>query len=220
MQTATTTGGDSPAGLAHELKNALAAVKALVQLLVKDAAEPRTRARLEVALAEVLRMEAILRAHLARPRPAAPERRPLDLGELADDVVAVLEARAASAEVTLVRHPSTATVTGDAPRLRSALLNLVGNAIEATAAGGQVDLEVQERDGWARIDIRDSGKGLSPHELAQIGTPFFTLREDGTGLGVMLARWVVTEHGGSLDYESELGRGTTARVTLPVEPRA
>jgi len=70
----------------------------------------------------------------------------------------------------------------------------------------------------AEIVVRDSGRGMSAETLRRLGTPFFTTREDGTGLGIVLARAVVAQHGGSLRYESTPGRGTTATVKLPVHP--
>ncbi len=64
--------------------------------------------------------------------------------------------------------------------------------------------------------MRDTGKGLRPEDLARLGTPFFTMREGGTGLGVVLARAAIRQHGGELRFESEVGRGTVATVRLPV----
>jgi len=207
---------DATATLVHELRNPLAAVKALVQLLRAGATDPRTERRLDVVHAEVLHMEAILRDHLERG--AVHDMQPVDLSALVNDVLAVLEARAASSGVTLASHAIPTTIAGDASHLRSALLNLVGNAIEATPAGGRVDVTVEQRHDRVHVEIRDTGKGIAAEDLARLGTPFFTLRQQGTGLGVLLARSVVVDHGGSLEYDSELGCGTTARVTLPARP--
>jgi two-component system sensor histidine kinase HydH len=106
---------------------------------------------------------------------------------------------------------------GDA---KEALLNLVSNAIEATPPGGEVVVEVRSCAGQAEIVVRDTGRGMPPETLRRLGTPFFTTREDGIGLGVLLARSVIALHGGSLFYESEPGRGTTVRATLPSRTRA
>jgi len=209
---------DVTASLVHELKNPLAAVKALVQLVLSGPLDERTRRRLDVVQTEIAHMEAILRDQTVR-RPAV-DVEPVELGALADDVLAVLEARAATAGVALGRHPATATIAGDRARLRSALLNLVGNAIEATPAGGRVDLRVWQWFGHVHVEIRDTGKGIAAEDLARLGTPFFTRREDGTGLGILLARSVVAAHGGTLEYDSQVGRGTVAHVTLPVESDA
>jgi signal transduction histidine kinase len=97
----------------------------------------------------------------------------------------------------------------------TALLNLVANGIEATPPGGEVEVEVRPAAEQIEIVVRDTGRGMPPETLRRVGTPFFTTREEGTGLGVALARSVIALHGGSVRYESEPGKGTTVRATLP-----
>ena len=203
--------------VAHELKNPLSAVKGLVQLLSRSAADERSRERLEVIAGEVSRMEVILRDYLSFSRPLDDLRpEPVEIGAVADDVLAVLEARAEAAGVSLVRTGGPVVATGDARRLKEALLNLVANALEATPPQGSVEVGVSGEGGDALILVRDTGKGIAPEDLARLGTPFFTKREGGTGLGVVLARAAIRQHGGDLRFESEVGRGTVATVRLPL----
>jgi signal transduction histidine kinase len=126
----------------------------------------------------------------------------------------VLAARADDARVRLYSEGD-ATVLADPRRLKEALLNLVANAIEATPPGGEVAVEVRPAREETEIVIRDTGRGMAAETLRRIGTPFFTTRDDGTGLGVVLARSMIAQHGGSLRYESAPGKGTSVRVTLP-----
>jgi signal transduction histidine kinase len=204
--------------LSHELKNPLGAIKALVQLSARAERDPDIRARLEVVDGEVNRIQSILEGYLSFSRPFETLRpEPVALGPLADEILAILEARGESAQVTLAREGE-ATITADPRRLKEALLNLVANAIEATPPGGRVEVRVGAEGGLARIEVRDSGRGMPADVLARIGTPFFTTRERGTGLGVLLARGVFTQHGGKLEYASEPGRGTVATATLPCAP--
>jgi signal transduction histidine kinase len=139
------------------------------------------------------------------------------MGALADEVAAILEARAESARVAL-RRTGDARLSGDPRRLKEALLNLVANAIEATPPGGRVEIRIAERAGNVQIAVQDTGRGMPPEVLARLGTPFFTTREQGTGLGVLLARGVFVQHGGTLEYASTPGRGTVAAGTLPLHP--
>lgn len=205
------------AKVAHELKNPLASVKGLVQLLRRGATDERAAERLAVIGGEVERMEAILRDYLSFSRPLEnlkPE--PIDLGRVVDDTLAVVEARVAEAAITLRREGATSVpVRGDPRRLKEALLNLVGNALEATPRGGSIAVRVEAAADVASVSIADSGPGMSEETLARLGTPFFTTRDGGTGLGVCLARSVIGQHGGTLDYESEPGRGTTATLRVP-----
>ncbi len=210
------------AKVAHELKNPLSAVKGLLGLVAKSPLEEKAKERMDVMQKEVSRMESILRDYLSFSRPLEELKpQPVELGVLVDDVLAVLEARAASAGVSLSRAPTTWTIIGDPRRLKEALLNLVGNAVESTPRGGSVVVRVNsdEAEG-ARIEIADTGKGISEADLSRVGTPFFTTRDGGTGLGVVLAKGVVVQHGGTLEYKSEIGRGTRAIVTLPFRPTA
>jgi signal transduction histidine kinase len=142
--------------------------------------------------------------------------RPVALGALADEVLSVMDARAATAGVRLQRRGD-AVIEADPRRLKDALFNLIGNAVEATPEGGKVDVEIEEVERSARIAVRDSGRGMPPEVLDRIGTPFFTTRDEGTGLGVVVARATFAQHGGSLVYSSEPGRGTTALGILPVK---
>jgi signal transduction histidine kinase len=202
--------------VAHELKNPLSAIKGLVQLLERSAADSRSRERLNVIGDEVVRMEAILRDYLSFSRPLEDLRREqVDLGEVVDDVIAVLEARAEQARVSLRRRGGGVSLLGDPRRLKEALLNLVANAIEATPAGGAVEVDMRERADGAELTIHDTGRGIPRDVLSRIGTPFFTTREGGTGLGVVLARTVIHHHGGEFKIDSDVGHGTTVTLKLP-----
>ena len=203
------------ARLSHELKNPLAAIKALAQLGSRAAGDPDEREQLETIVSEAERMRGILQEYLSFSRPLEKLRvEPVAVGDLAREVLAVLAGCADQASVAM-RASGDALATADSRRLKEALLNLVANAVEATPPGGRVDVTVSAADGLARIAVADSGAGMAPEVLERIGTPFFTTRESGTGLGVLLARAVFMQHGGSLTYESTPGVGTTALATLP-----
>lgn len=203
------------ARLAHELKNPLTGVKALVQLGLRSPAEAASRERLEVVEREVSRMQEILQNYLGFARPLGPvRRRRVELGPLVSDTLVVLSGRADDAHIRLYAKGDAAADADPGP-LKQALMNLVSNAIEATPPGGEVAVEVRSAGDQAEIVVRDTGRGMPAETLRHIGTPFFTTREDGTGLGVVLARTAIAQHGGSLRYESEVGRGTQVKVTLP-----
>lgn len=206
--------------VAHQLKNPLSALKALVQLGLRNPAEGASHARLALLEREVARMQEILQGWLSPRRPpeeVAPAR--VHLGPLVSRALLVLSARADAARVRLSSRGD-GFVDGDARRLEEAILNLVANGIEATPPGGEVTVELRPGGDGIEILVRDTGCGIAPETLPRLGTPFFTTREEGTGLGVALARSVIARHGGSLRYESEPGKGTTVRATLPGCARA
>lgn len=166
-------------------------------------------------------METILAEYLSFSRPLEdlkPEM--LDVAAIARDVLDIVAGRADQAGVTLEIEAPPTQVKGDARRLKEALINLVSNAVEATPSGGRVSLRVRTSPTGVTLVVRDTGRGISPEDLERLGTSFFTTRPNGTGLGVVLAQSVITQHGGTLDYKSTIGKGTTATITLPTEAAA
>jgi signal transduction histidine kinase len=208
------------AKVAHELKNPLASIKGLCQLVARAPESERTQERLAVVASEISRMETILHEYLSFSRPLEDLKpQALDVAELSRDVLDVLAGRADQAGVTLSLEGVATKVDGDPRRLKEALINLVANAIEATPHGGAVVLRVKNGvaagGGNVVVEVEDTGRGISPEDLARLGTSFFTTRPNGTGLGVVLAQSVITQHGGSLGYTSTVGRGTLATIKLP-----
>jgi signal transduction histidine kinase len=208
------------AKVAHELKNPLASIKGLVQLVARAPEGARSRERLAVVQAEVARMEEILAEYLSFSRPLEDLRpQPIDLVTVASDAAAVVAGRLEHGGLTLRVDGKRAPLEADPRRLKEALLNLLANAIEATLPGGSIIVAVEAlAAGGARLVIRDSGRGIPRADLDRLGTTFFTTRDGGTGLGVVLAQTAIAQHGGTLRYASEVGRGTTVTIELPARP--
>ena len=121
--------------------------------------------------------------------------------------------------VTVRCHPGAggAVLEADAEQLRQVWLNLATNAFEAMPAGGTLVVRSRETDnGRVVVEFIDNGPGIATEDLSRVGQPFFTTKRGGTGLGVAIAQRIVERHGGTLEYESTPGRGTTARVSLPL----
>ena len=204
--------------LAHELKNPLAAIKSLVQVQASQATDDKSQRRLEVVLNEVDRMSKLLREYLDVARPMVEASVALvQLDELMTDVSALVTGRAEAAGVTLAVEGEGGALYADARLLNEAIVNVVCNAIEATPRGGQVTVTYHVDDRGASIEVRDTGRGMTKEIAARIGTPFFTTRDNGTGLGVVIAKTAIAQHGGTLEYQSTPDIGTIARIALPIE---
>ena len=202
--------------LAHEIKNPLAAIKSLVQVEAGHAREDKSRRRLDVVLGEIDRINALLREYLDVARPMVEARvAPMQLEELMADVSTLVSGRAEAAGVELAVEGHGGALRADARLLKEAIVNVVCNAIEATPRGGRVEVTYQLTDREASIKVRDTGRGMTKEISTRVGTPFFTTREGGTGLGVAIAKTAIAQHGGTLDYQSTLGVGTIATILLP-----
>jgi signal transduction histidine kinase len=205
------------AKVAHELKNPLAAIKGLVQLVARTPEAGSSKERLAVVEAEIDRMEAILREYLSFARPLEDLRKEsIDLADIATDAASVLSARIEQGRLTVDLDAGPARLLGDPRRLKEALINLLANAIEATPPGGRIRLTTRATPGGGgEVELRDTGRGIRPDDLARLGTSFFTTRAHGTGLGVVLAHGVVAQHGGHMHVASSPARGTRVTITLP-----
>jgi signal transduction histidine kinase len=217
--------------LALQGDDALRAIQSLVEVMLETATD-RNEKRLKVVAAELVRLNGIVEGYrsLATAAPfQAIRRAPLNVDALLSGLVMILDARAAQSGVSLsfelpAVSPAELRLADqlsnlelDQDRLKEALVNLVQNALQATQAGGRIELSrqvVEER--VLQIRVKDNGQGMTPEVVQKLGTPYFSQRAGGTGLGVALARRVAEQHGGTLTYESKVGSGTTAILRLPL----
>jgi two-component system, NtrC family, sensor histidine kinase HydH len=205
--------------LAHELKNPLAAIKSLVQLELRRTEDEKSKKRLEVVFSEAERMQALLKDYLSFARPVDDlDVGNVELAELMAEVGELLTGRAEAAGIELSVKGTGGAMRADSRRLKEALVNVAANALEATPRGGTVDVTYHVGSSGTNIVVRDTGKGMAPEVRARIGTPFFTTRDDGTGLGVVIAQTAIRQHHGTLEYASTPGVGTIATIAIPVQP--
>lgn len=202
--------------LAHELKNPLASVKGLAQLSADDAVGAPSKRRFEVLLTAVGHMEALVEEYLGFARPLGELRRSmLDLDAVVDEALELVCAPADVANIELTRTGTGGNVLADRRRVLEALLNVLTNAIEASAPGARVRVELERGDDEVRIHVVDEGEGL-PAAQEQVGTPYFTTKSEGTGLGIVVATSAVRDHGGTLTLTNNDGRGATATLSIPL----
>ena len=210
--------GGLAAGLAHEIRNPLASMCGSIHIMGgSPRLDDQERRLMHVVLSEAERLEALVREFLSFAKPVAPLLEPLSEARVVEEMVDLFRPQAAGRGIELdVSADEGLLVRADARQLRQVLWNLLGNAADATAAGGCVKVRLSRQNGHALLEVSDSGEGIAQEDLQRIFDPFFTTKERGTGLGLAIVHRIVEAHGGELSVRSEPGRGSTFRVALPM----
>ncbi len=222
---ALSTMGTLALGLAHEIRNPLNAAVLQLTLLARgverhvgDAAQRSAmRDRARIVMEEIRRLGRLLTEFLDLARPRGLSLEALGLDELLAAVVE-LHAEEAAERGVIVRRAAIAPdlrVLGDREKLRQVFVNLLMNAMEATSAGGEIELCARGQGGRVVVEIRDSGQGISEEDSPRLFDPFFTTKAGGTGLGLSIVLKILEQHGGTISHHSRLGEGTTTVVELP-----
>ncbi len=214
-------------GLAHELRNPLSTVMINLKLLGEDLRDTevapedmRRRALLKVDVLsrETERLQGLFDEFLRLAGPCRLQCENTDLRKVVAHLVDFFEPLARSKSINTVTAYSESDVTChiDEKLIEQALLNIVLNAQDAMPDGGTLRISVGTEGADAVVAVTDTGVGIALDDAKHLMRPFFSTKAQGTGLGLSITRRIITEHGGDLEFDSELGRGTTFRIRLPL----
>jgi len=208
--------GELAAGIAHEVRNPLTSIKGFIQMMKETKRAEETY--IEIVLDELERINQIISELLLLGKPQIYCYKPFPLNEAMDYVINLIghEAKLHNVTIRLNNNGLNPIIYGDKNQLIQVFINIIKNSIEAMPKGGFVDITISEEENVGEICIKDTGVGISKERLAKIGEPFFTLKEKGIGLGLTTSTKIVQEHKGTLKIDSEVGKGTTVCVTLPL----
>jgi two-component system sensor histidine kinase PilS (NtrC family) len=238
--------GRLAAGVAHEIRNPLAAISGSVELLSANPQVGEDSAQLmQIVLREVDRLNGMIGDLLTYARPRPPVLIESDLPELLAETVRVFAQDRGHASISVKTLPPldrlassrpgtqpprshaaadanrpAGRVMMDAGQMRQVVWNLLRNAADATPAGGEIAVALAEVDGSLGFEVVDSGAGIAPEDLDRVFDPFFTTKDTGTGLGLATVHRIIEDHHARIDITSEVGRGTRVRVLIPAAPRA
>lgn len=215
--------GEMAAGLAHEIKNPLAGIGGAIDVLADDYPEedPRREVMGQIQK-QVKRLNKTVNDLLFFGKPGTPELGYVDINNLIKQTQLFASQHPAAKNVNWIEELTCSLpfVWGDQKQLQQVLLNVMINGLQAMKDGGVLTVlsEKFSRDGrdWVRIEIRDTGPGISEDEIKNIFTPFYTSKTEGTGLGLPICRQLMASNGGVLRVESQLGHGACFSLELPV----
>lgn len=217
--------GQLAANVAHELNNPLTGIVSFAQLLLErlPAGSPE-RDPLQKIATQANRCKGIVRGLLDFARPRKPQKRPASVNAVLEECISLVENQALFHNIQIVKRFSSTlpTCTMDPAAIQQVFINMIINAAEAMNGNGTLTLTTQydETDHQIEVLISDTGHGIPPEDVERMFDPFFTTKEvgHGTGLGLAISYGIIKEHNGTISVESELNKGTTLTVRLPVMP--
>ena len=216
------TAGELAAGMAHEIRNPLAAILNATALLTDDTdLTPEERASTLTALrTETRRLNRILSDFLQFARPQEARRTTGDIREVVQHVSSLIRgdrSRAPRVDVRVAVDPAVPRFAFDRDQVIQVLWNVALNAVEAMHGRGRLSLEVNRQNGDVALSVSDTGTGIAAENLPHVFEPFYTGKPNGNGLGLTIAERIVGAHGGRIEIDSEVGRGTRVTLLFPLE---
>lgn len=209
--------GEMAAGIAHEIRNPLTAIKGFTQLLSEHPAE-EAEDYADIILDELARIELIVGDLLVLAKPQASNLSHVDLILLVNGVVNLLNPQAALSDafIKVTTDSTDLYIDCEPDKIKQVLINLIQNSLEAMTKAGEILVAISRESGIASIQVIDQGSGIPEDRLNKLGEPFYSTKEKGTGLGLMICQKIIKNHGGKIDFTSVVDAGTTVTVTLPI----
>jgi PAS domain S-box-containing protein len=206
--------GQLAAGIAHEIRNPLTSVKGFLQFMQEQSADQNY---FEIMRREIERIELITNEFLVLAKPQAKSYSQKSIEAILTGFIPLIETQAKLGNIDIIMdiEENLPDIYCDANQIKQVFLNVIKNAMESMPSGGEITFTVKKMEGHVQILIKDQGCGISPERLKRIGEPFYSTKEKGTGLGLMIIFNLIKEHKGSIEFQSELNRGTQVEICLP-----
>ena len=206
------------AGVAHEIRNPLAAIQSLVELLAQKTEDKKQKELAEAIVTEVARLNRFLEEFLRYGKTPALKCETISVKALVEKVLTFAMPPKQDSKIIVHTHipEGLPAVEIDPEAYHQVLLNAVLNAVQAMRGGGTLDIRASVLDGHFIMQIKDSGPGISPENREKMFLPFFTTKRGGSGLGLAIAHQIIRQHGGSIYFENNIGeKGVTLFIDVP-----
>jgi two-component system, sporulation sensor kinase B len=208
--------GELAASIAHEIRNPMTVARGFMQLLSQRERDEQNRIYMNMAIQELDRAESIINDYLSLAKPQFDKTETIEVGQLLHQVTSVISSFALLKGVVIRTYSQDQfMIRGNSQKLTQVLINITKNGIEAMPQGGTLQIIASKQEEFIRIDVIDTGVGMSKMELGRLGSPFYSTKEKGTGLGLMVSYQIIESMGGKIYVESEKGRGTCFSIMLP-----
>jgi signal transduction histidine kinase len=216
--------GTLTAGLAHEIRNPLVAIKTFTQLLPERLEDEEFRSHfLNIASSEVDRISSLITELLEFARPSDPKMEFEDINSILDGMILLVSTETKKKQINILKNYITnlPPIKIDREQIKQVFLNFLLNSIEATPERGEMTVKTRSflkpgGEPYIQIEFTDNGRGIPAEHLEDIFTPFFTTKDKGSGLGLSISHQIVQDHRGYIDVESELNKGTSFFINLPL----
>ncbi|OJT53770.1 CheR family methyltransferase [Bacillus altitudinis] len=208
--------GQLAAGIAHEIRNPLTSLKGFLQLMIQSKKYQKDYA--DVMMSEFNRLESIINEFLVLSRSKSVKFEPVNVNLLLEEVIMVVESQAVLKGVSIQKNlaPSLPHIQGIPNELKQVFLNILKNGIEAMdGVTGVIQVTSLLKNDQMMLIFEDQGKGIPEEEIGKLGEPFYTTKEKGTGLGLMMTIKIIESHGGTIRFESKSFEGTRVIITFP-----
>ncbi|UOF91663.1 ATP-binding protein [Fodinisporobacter ferrooxydans] len=211
--------GELAAGVAHEIRNPLTSLRGFIQLMRINESRPKNIEYLELILSEIDRINSIVGEFLLLSKPKKMDMEEKDLHVILSDIITLLSTQAILYNVEIIKkfHAQRPIIICEENKIKQVFINIIKNAIESMKQGGQIVVETRTLSNFVLIRVMDQGCGISSEYINKVGQAFFTTKDKGTGLGIMVSLNIVQYHKGHMKFISHKNQGTIVEIQLPIQ---
>ncbi|WP_299088800.1 MHYT domain-containing protein [uncultured Metabacillus sp.] len=211
--------GELAAGVAHEIRNPLTSLKGFTQFIYEQTNDHSNKNYLKIMIDEINRINFIVSEFMVLSKPHIVNISVTDLSLIIKNVITLLNIQAIMKNIEIFPEfvGDSFLIKCEENQIKQVLANVIKNSIEAMSAGGKIYIKLEQKDSYLVISVIDNGEGIPEENIHLLGKPFYTTKTEGTGLGLMVSKKIIQNHNGKFEIHSIQKKGTTVKISLPIE---